>query len=93
MKLVISIIVSAIVVIGLAFFILGEDERKDLPGDRISGRIPGLVASEELILELTKELKAITRDLQNFNEPAPDSDSLEKLTSGWTNEVDFFDSV
>ena len=57
MKLVISIIASTIIVIGLAFFFLRESNSEDLSGDQISGRIPGLVASEELILELTKELK------------------------------------
>jgi hypothetical protein len=93
MKLVFPIVVSAIVVIGLTFFILGEGDRKDLSGDQISERIPELVASEELILKLTKELKAITRDLQNFSEPAPESVSLKKLASEWTNEVDFFDSA
>jgi len=93
MKLGISIIASTIIVIGLTFFFLREGDRKDLSGDQISGRIQGLVASEELILELTKELKATTRDLENFSEPTPDSVSLKKLASVWTNEVDFFDSA
>jgi hypothetical protein len=93
MRLVISIIVSAIIVIGLTIFFLREDDSKDLSGDRISGRVPGLVASEELILELTKELKGITRDLKNFSEPAPDSVSLKKLASMWTDGVNFFDSA
>ena len=93
MKKGISIIAFTIIVIGMSFFFLREGDRKDLSGDQISGRIPGLVASEELILELTKELKAIARDLQNLREPAPDSDSLKKLASMWTTEVDFFDSA
>ena len=93
MSRVISIIVSTIIVIGLAFYFLREGDRKDLSGDQISGRIPELVASEELILELTKELKAITQDLKNFSEPTPDSASLKELASVWTNEVDFFDSA
>jgi len=89
----ISIIALTIIVIGMSFFFLREGDRKDLSGDQISGRIQGLVASEELILDFTKELKAIARDLQNLREPAPDSDSLKKMASMWTTEVDFFDSA
>lgn len=93
MKLVIPIIISTIIVAGLAFFFLGEGNRKGSSDGQISERIPGLVASEELILELTKELKKISRDLQDFREPAPDSVSLKRLASEWTKEVDFFDSA
>ena len=59
MKLGISIIVSAIIVIGVTFFFLREGHREDLSGNQVSGRISGLVASEELILDLTKELKGV----------------------------------
>jgi hypothetical protein len=93
MKLGVSIIASTIIVSGLTFFFLRERNREDLSGDQISGRIPGLVASEELILELTKELKGITRDLKNFSEPTPDSASLKELASVWTDGVNFFDSA
>jgi hypothetical protein len=93
MKFGILIIAPTTIVIGLTFFFLREGDRKDLSGDQISGRIQGLVASEELILELGKELKTITRDLNNFSEPTPDSVSLKKLASVWSNEVDFFDSA
>lgn len=93
MKLGISIIVSAIIVIGVTFFFLREGHREDLSGNQVSGRISGLVASEELILELTKELKGIARDLQNFSEPTFGSDSLKKLTSEWADGVDYFDSA
>lgn len=93
MKLGISIIMSAIIVIGVTFFLLREGYREDLSGNQVSGRISGLVASEELILELTKELKGIARDLQNFSEPTFGSDSLKKLTSEWADGVDYFDSA
>ena len=66
MKLGISIIVSAIILVGVTFLFLREGHRENRSGDQVSGRISGLVASEELILKLTKELKGITRDLQNF---------------------------
>jgi hypothetical protein len=93
MKRVISIVLPTIIVIGISFFISRKGDRKDSSDDQISARIPALVASEELILELTKELKAITLDLQNFSEPTPDSVSLKKLASVWSNDVDFFDST
>ncbi|MDB4754242.1 hypothetical protein OAF84_03050 [Akkermansiaceae bacterium] len=93
MKLGISIIMSAIIVIGVTFFLLREGYREDLSGNQVSGRISGLVASEELILELTKELKGIARDLQNFSGPTFGSDSLKKLTSEWADGVDYFDSA
>ena len=78
MKLFVPITVSTIILIGLTYFLLGEgdsEDRKERSDQKISERIPGLVASEELILELTKELKGISRDLQNLREPAPDSAS------------------
>ena len=93
MKLGVSIIASTIIVSGLTFFFLREGDREDLSGDQVSGRIQGLVASEELILDFTKELKAITRDLKNFSEPTPDSASLKELASVWTDGFDFFDSA
>lgn len=95
MKPGISMAFAAIIVIGVIFFFVkGDDDGGEGPsGDQISGRIPELVASEELILELTKELKGITRDLKNLKEPAPDSASLKKLVSDWTRDVDFFDSA
>ena len=93
MKLGIPITVSAILVIGLVFHLSRKDGREDLSEEPLSGRISGLVASEELILELTKELKTITSDLKNFKEPTPDSTSLKKLASEWTKGVDFIDSA
>ena len=77
--------------IGLIFFLLRGKDPKDSLSDEISERVPALVASEELILELTKELKEITRDLKNFSEPTSASVSLKKLVGVWTDEVDFFD--
>ncbi|MDA7656107.1 VCBS repeat-containing protein [Akkermansiaceae bacterium] len=82
-----------IIVIGLIFFLLRGKDPKDSLSDEISERVPALVASEELILELTKELKEITRDLKNFSEPTSASVSLKKLVGVWTDEVDFFDSA
>lgn len=82
-----------IIVIGLIFFLLRGKDPKDSFSDEISERVPALVASEELILELTKELKEITRDLKNFSEPTSASVSLKKLVGVWTDEVDFFDSA
>ncbi|MDA7859639.1 VCBS repeat-containing protein [Akkermansiaceae bacterium] len=82
-----------IIVIGLIFFLLRGKDPKDSLSDEISERVPALVASEELILELTKELKKITRDLKNFSEPTSASVSLKKLVGVWTDEVDFFDSA
>ena len=79
MRSVISIILSMIFVVGLILFILRKNDPKDIPGDQISERIPALVASEELILELKKGLKEITQDLKNFSEPTAASVSLKKL--------------
>jgi len=93
MKRRISIIVFTIIVIGLAVFFSRKTDRADLSENQISKRIPELVASEELILNLSKELKVISWDLQNFNEPTQNSESLKKLASAWTDNVDFFDSV
>lgn len=88
-----SIIGGMIIVIGLILFLLRGKTPNNSESDKISERVPALVASEELILELTKELKEITRDLENFSEPTSASVSLKKLVGVWTDEVDFFDSV
>lgn len=82
-----------IFVVGLILFFLRKNGLKDIPGDQISERIPALVASEELILELTKGLKEITQDLKNFSEPTAASVSLKKLAIEWSSDVDFFDSA
>ena len=79
-----------IVVVGLIFFFLRKSDRKDVPGDQISERIPALVASEELILELTKGLKEITQDLKNFSEPTSASVSLKKLAGAWSERTSIF---
>ncbi|MEO1831089.1 MAG: VCBS repeat-containing protein [Akkermansiaceae bacterium] len=88
-----SIFGGMIVVIGLILFLLRGKSPNDSESDNISERVPALVASEELILELTKGLKEITRDLKNFTEPTSASVSLKKLVGVWTDEVDFFDSA
>lgn len=93
MKVAFSILISAIIVIGVAFYFSKEGAGGDSSGNQISERVPELVASEELILELTKELKEIARDLQNFNEPTSGSSSLKNLTSNWMEGVEFFDSA
>jgi hypothetical protein len=93
MRPIVSIIFSMIVVVGLILFFLRKSDLKDVPGDQISERIPALVASEELILELTKGLKEITQDLKNFSEPTSASVSLKKLAIEWSSDVDFFDSA
>ena len=64
-----SIFGSTIIVIGLIFFLLRGKDPNGSSTSKISERIPALVASEELILDLTKELKEITRELKNFSEP------------------------
>ena len=75
-----SIFGGMIVVIGLILFLLRGKSPNDSESDNISERVPALVASEELILELTKGLKEITRDLKNFTEPTSASVSLKKIS-------------
>ena len=88
-----SIFGSTIIVIGLIFFLLRGKDPNSSSTSKISERIPALVASEELILDLTKELKEITRELKNFSEPTSGSVSLKKLAIEWSSDVDFFDSA
>ena len=89
----ISIFGSMIIVIGLIFFLLRGKDPNGSSTSKISERIPALVASEELILDLTKELKETTRELKNFSEPTSGSVSLKKLAIEWSSDVDFFDSA
>ena len=89
----ISIIALTIIVIGLIFFFLRESDRKDLSGDQISERIPALVASEELILELTKGAQRNYPGSKEFQRTNFRFSFLKKLAFVWTSDVDFFDSA
>jgi hypothetical protein len=77
---------------GLFFHLKGKSD-DEVAAKEASDQVAQLVASEELILELTKELKAITKDLKNLKAPTGVPESLAKCAADWKANADFFDSI
>jgi len=92
-RLVLLILGGVVVLLGAYFFWASKNGENALMGGDLAQRVPNLVASEELILELTKGLKAITKDLQNLKVPGGQSESFQKFAAQWSAEAFYFDSA
>ncbi len=88
-----TVVVIGIAAIGGIFLHLkGKNDDKAV-AKKTSDQVAQLVASEELILELTKELKTIIKDLKNLKAPTGVPESLSQCASSWKEDADYFDSA
>lgn len=92
MKKWLGLVIGVAGAVGIFLYFKGKND-EETEAKQTSDRVAALVASEELILELTKELKGITKDLKNLKAPADVPESLAECVALWVEDADYFDSV